>query len=41
MRMGITNQVSAMEAWGSAGVWTDTAMRCQGPEQTVQQIVVS
>lgn len=40
-RMGITNQVSAMEAWGSAGVWTDTAMRCQDPGQTAQRNVVS
>lgn len=41
MRMAITNQVSAMEAWGSAGVWTDMAMRCQDPEQMVQRNVVS
>lgn len=41
MRMGITNQVSAMEAWGSAGVLTDTAMRYRDPEQTAQRNVVS
>lgn len=41
MRMGITNRVSAMEAWGSAGVSTDTAMRYQDPERTAQQNVVS